>query len=252
MSAVFFWFVQEDSRAFLVTESVGFPNEISPGNSYNIPFTIRNAAEAAGNFKFSIVLSRNGFMGPGDIKLAQRSFSGIGPESKINGEIEAHVPSSLQPGRYFMGTVMETEIRRDKLIRIDNLSGPIKPVTVGDFPSNGEIAIELNWEGSADLDLHVTDPYGETLYYFRPRNHAGGEYLEDRECHNNSGQSERVAYESGTAASGLYQISIHYFRPCGNARDVRWNISVTADGRSSSFSGTISPGQYIRATDFTR
>ena len=174
-AGVLSWFVQEDSRAFLVTESIGFPNEISPGNSYTIPFTIRNAAEAAGNFKFSIVLSRNGFVGPTDIKLAQRSFSGIGAESKISGEIEAKVPSTLQPGHYFFGSLLETEIRRDKLIRIDNPSNPIKPITVGDFPSNGQLALELNWEGSADLDLHVTDPYGETLYYFRPSGRSGGQ-----------------------------------------------------------------------------
>ncbi|HSE41072.1 MAG TPA: hypothetical protein VLH08_09935 [Acidobacteriota bacterium] len=251
-SGILFWLVQEDSRAFLVTESVGFPNEIRPGNSYNVPFTIRNTGEAAGNFRFSIVLSQNGFMGPTDIKLAQRNFSGMGPGSRVSEEIEAKIPSNVPSGRYFIGSVMETEARRDRLIRIDNLAGPVKPVTVGDFPANGQIEISLNWEGSADLDLHVTDPYGETLYYFRSTNQSGGRYEEDRECFNNNGQFERVVYDSGNAAAGLYQISVHYFRSCGEARDAHWTLHVNVDGRSSDYSGTIKPGEYIRAADFTR
>jgi hypothetical protein len=251
-TGVLSWFHQEDSRAFLVTESTDFPNEIRPGNSYTIPFVIRNAGEAAGTFKFSIVLSRNGFVGPTDTKLAQRTYSGIGPGSKINDQIEARVPASIPSGRYFLGTLMETETRRDRLIRIDNPSNPVKPITVGDFPANGQIEFELNWEGAADLDLHVTDPYGETLYYFRPTNQSGGRYEADRECYNNNGQSERIVYEPGSAAAGAYQISIHYFRACAEARDARWNLKVTADGRSSNYSGSIKPGEYIRAADFTR
>jgi hypothetical protein len=246
------WFNQEDSRAFLVTESTDFPNEIRPGNSYTIPYVIRNAGEAAGTFKFSIVLSRNSVVGPTDTKLAQRTYSSLGPGSKITDQIEARVPSSIPSGRYFLGTLMETETKREKLIRIDNASNPIKPITVGDFPANGQIEFELNWEGSADLDLHVTDPYGETLYYFRPTNQSGGRYQEDRECYNNNGQSERISYESGSAAAGVYQISIHYFRACTEARDARWNLNVTADGRSSNYSGSIKPGEYIRAADFSR
>ena len=58
------------------------------------------------------------------------------------------------------------------------------------------IQIELTWEGKADLDLHVTDPYGETIYYFRPSSRSGGAYQEDRECHNNNGQPERIEYNT--------------------------------------------------------
>ncbi len=251
-NGVLSWFVQEDSRAFLVTESAELPNQISPGNSYRIPFTIRNSGEAAGSFCFSVVLSRNGFMGATDIKLAERTFSGIDPGARISSEVEARVPASVQPGRYFVGTLMETDTRMNRLIRIDNVASPIRPITVGDFPANGQIQIELNWEGAADLDLHVTDPYGETVYYFRPFNQSGGAYQDDRECYNNHGQSERVIYGSGFAAAGLYQVSIHYFRPCGEARDIRWNLNVTADNRSANYSGTVRPGEYIRAADFTR
>lgn len=251
-NGVLSWFVQEDSRAFLVTESAELPNQISPGNFYRIPFTIRNSGEAAGSFRFSVVLSRNGFMGPTDIKLAERTFSGIGPGARISSEVEARVPASVQPGRYFVGTLMETDTRANRLIRIDNVASLIRPITVGDFPANGQIQIELNWEGAADLDLHVTDPYGETVYYFRPFNQSGGAYQDDRECFNNNGQSERVVYGSGFAAAGLYQVSIHYFHPCGDARDIRWNLNVTADNRSENYSGTIKPGEYIRAADFTR
>jgi hypothetical protein len=246
------WFVQQDSRAFLVTESADLPAKITPGNSYRVPFTILNSGEATGNFQVSVVLSKNGFMGPTDTKLAQQSFSGIGPGARISSEVNAAVPASTPPGRYFIGTLLEVDNKRSRLVRLNNPGNPVRPITVGDFPANGRIQIELTWDGDADLDLHVTDPYGETLYYFHPNSQSGGTFEDDRECYNNNGQPERVLYNDGNAAAGNYQISIHYFRPCGEARDVHWNLNVTADNKSSSYSGTISAGQYLRAADFTR
>jgi len=245
------WLVQQDSRAFLVTESADLPGKITPGNSYRVPFTILNSGEATGSFQFSVVLSKNGFMGPTDTKLAQRSFSGIGPGARISSEVDAAVPASTPPGRYFIGTLLEVDNKRSRLVRL-NSGNPVRPITVGDFPANGRIQIDLTWDGDADLDLHVTDPYGETLYYFHPSSQSGGTFEEDRECYNNNGQPERVIYNDGSAAAGNYQISVHYFRSCGEARDVRWNLSVTADNKSSSYSGTITPGEYLRAADFTR
>ncbi|MCI0444619.1 hypothetical protein L0152_15605 [bacterium] len=251
-TGVLSWFVQEDSRAILVTESADLPGKITPGNSYRVPFTILNSGEAAGSFRFSVVLSKNGFMGSTDTKLAQQSFSGIGPGARISSEVNAVVPASTPPGRYFIGTLLEIDNKKTKLVRLNNPSNPVRPITVGDFPANGRIQIELTWDGNADLDLHVTDPYGETIYYFHPVSQSGGAYQEDRECYNNNGQPERVTYNDGAAAAGNYQISIHYFRSCGEARDARWNLSVNADNRSSNYSGTIKPGEYIRAADFTR
>jgi hypothetical protein len=246
------WFVQQDSRAFLVTESADLPGKITPGNSYRVPFTILNSGEAAGNFHVSVVLSKNGFMGPTDTKLAQRSFSGIGPGARISSEVEATVPASTPPGRYFIGTLLEVDNKRSRLVRLNNSANPVRAITVGDFPANGRIQIELTWDGNADLDLHVSDPYGETLYYFHPSSQSGGRFEDDRECYNNNGQPERIIYNDGSAAAGAYQISIHYFRPCGEAADVHWNLSVTADNRSQNYSGTIKPGEYQRAGDFTR
>lgn len=251
-NGVLSWFVQEDSRAFLVTESADLPGKITPGNTYKVPFTILNSGEATGNFQFSVVLSKNGFMGPTDTKLAQRNFSGIGPGARISSELEATVPASTPAGRYFIGTLLEVDNKRGRLVRLDNNANPVRPITVGDFPANGRIQIELTWDGNADLDLHVTDPYGETIYYFHPSSRSSGRFENDRECYNNNGQPERITYDDGSAAAGNYQISVHYFRPCGEARDVHWNLSVNADNHSSSYSGTIKPGEYLRAADFTR
>jgi hypothetical protein len=251
-NAVVSWFVQQDSRAFLVTESADLPAKITPGNSYRVPFTILNSGEATGNFQFSVVLSKNGFMGPTDTKLAQRSFSGIGPGARISAEVDAVVPASTPPGRYFVGTLLEVDNKKSRLVRLNNTANPVRPITVGDFPGNGRIQIELTWDGNADLDLHVTDPYGETIYYFHPNSQSGGTFEDDRECYNNNGQAERVIYNDGSAAAGNYQISVHYFRACGEPRDAHWNLSVTADNHSQNYSGTIKPGEYIRGADFTR
>lgn len=246
----FAWFVQQDSRAFVLVDSVTFPTELQRGKSLQVPFTLLNTGEAAGPFQLSVLLSRNSFAGATDIHLGRRIFAGIPAHERIQSEMSVELPADVPDGRYFIATFLEAANIRDRTMRVHN-GNFIKPIVLGPAAANGNLSVTLSWNGSADLDLHLTDPFGETIYYFHPTSASGGALQQDRECASQD-QTEMITYPSGQAVSGTYSISIHYFRACKEPRDVSWKVTVNSDKGTQNYSGVIHPGDYIRAADYIR
>lgn len=249
-SAYVSWVVQEDSRGVVAVQSASFPKEsLSPGRTYTVPFTMVNSGEKAGPFVLYFLLSKNSSLARTEGRLKQIKFGGLEAEQTVASQTDITIPSDTAPGRYFIGTLLEAT---DPNLRVLNGTSTLRPISVGDFPSNGQLSITLTWEDTADLDLHVTDPYGETIYYFRPSSNSGGSLEEDVECGAQGVHSEQIQYPAGSAASGNYVISIHYFRSCNSGGPVRWNVTANADGRVQAYEGTIGSGQYLKVAEFTR
>lgn len=238
------WFVQEDSRAFLYAQDLQFPDRIRASATYRIPFTIVNGGERSGTFKFSIVLSQNSTTGKSDRKLAENVFSGLEAGGNITSELSITIPADLPAGRYFLGTFLESD---NIQTRVANTPSTVRAVATEDLPGPGNMKVTLQWTGAADLDLHVIDPFRETIYYFQPQSTTSGSLLSDGECATNT---EQVEYENGKAPSGTYSAFIHYFRTCGGAGDVNWTLTADVNGNTQSFSGKIHPGEYLKVSDF--
>jgi hypothetical protein len=245
------WFVQEDSRANVSMERIDFPGQLKAGSSYHIPFTVTNTGEAAGPFLLSIVLSQNSVIGTNDVLLRKLEIDGVAAGAKFESQAEINIPANQPSGRYFLGTLLQPKNRSDGTLRLQNFINNIRAVTVGDLPAPGQLEITLSWDVPADLDLHVTDPFGETIYYFHPRSLTGGVLESDGECQSGA-TTERVTYPSGTAPAGNYIISLHYFRHCGAAREAHWRIEVHSDKNSQAFSGKIQSGEFFQAGEFVR
>jgi|GEM_PF-1257053 len=88
----------------------------------------------------------------------------------------------------------------------------------------GELAIQLTWEGSADLDLLVLNPNGEQVYYGR-RNDSFGGRLTKNECLLNRCQhsaSEEVRWDT-SAPMGQYEVRIANYNGAA-ARNVKVRV----------------------------
>ncbi|WP_200974398.1 YfaP family protein [Echinicola sp. 20G] len=79
--------------------------------------------------------------------------------------------------------------------------------------SNGVIQIGLSWNTESDIDLHVTDPNGEIIYFENPSSASGG-YLDRDDV---DGFGPENIYWTKDILDGNYSISLVYYDPTEDA-----------------------------------
>ncbi|MDX1440320.1 MAG: hypothetical protein R3284_10510, partial [Rubricoccaceae bacterium] len=80
----------------------------------------------------------------------------------------------------------------------------------------GDVQVTLRWDTQADIDLHVTDPSGEEIFYGHTQSASGGQLDVDANAGcSNDPQVENIYWPTGGAPSGTYQLSVNYFGACG-------------------------------------
>ena len=118
-----------------------------------------------------------------------------------------------------------------------------------------DFAVELTWQGSADLDLVVTTPSGYRISYANQT--AGGGTLQ-ADTHGYCVDAlqqpvERVTFPATDSASGEYFVSINYALPCGeDGSAVRWHLTVHSGGAVTERSGEVILGQSLPIGRFAR
>ncbi len=98
----------------------------------------------------------------------------------------------------------------------------------------GDVQVTLRWETSADLDLHVVDPWGEEIYYSHQRSQSGGELDVDANaaCRTQYySPVENVYWPTGGAPYGTYVVSVVNYRDCGVTGYTSYEVIVRLGGR---------------------
>jgi len=116
--------------------------------------------------------------------------------------------------------------------------------------------VTLRWNNTADIDLHVIDPFEEELYYGHRMSESGGELDWDA----NAACSEltiptveNIYWPDGQAPTGEYRVFIVYFTECNDEGPTAWEVRVKVDGEISDFSGMITPEEgRVDVTTFER
>lgn len=156
-----------------------------------------------------------------------------------------------------------TRIFTLRVVKPDNTE-EIRTVTVtvaGTSPyqppmGTGDVQITLNWNNTANLDLHVVDPQGFELYPGAPVAPSGGRL--ERDANNpcnvaTSAPVENIYWPTGTAPSGQYGVSVHYFSPCFGEGPATYTITVRNNGQViTTQTGVVNLGQFIDVYSFTR
>jgi hypothetical protein len=110
---------------------------------------------------------------------------------------------------------------------------PRDPCTPSDLPSD-DIRIALWWNNNADIDLHVTDPNGEEIYFGNPTSASGGELDLDARCDSfpegSGGGPEHVTWGSGLAIAGEYTVEVDYWAECFSEGDTQYSVIIYVGG----------------------
>jgi hypothetical protein len=74
--------------------------------------------------------------------------------------------------------------------------------------NDGSLRVRLAFGAGGDLDLYVTDPRDETIYFANERAAAGGRLVADARCDSPSPRIEEVAFTA--PLPGRYRVGIDY------------------------------------------
>lgn len=95
------------------------------------------------------------------------------------------------------------------------------------------LVVTLAWSAPVDLDLYVTTPAGETIYYANPRD----AFVRDARCADAGPRSEVVRWR--TPAPGRYRLGVDFPEACtGDLREAPYRLVVDLDGGRTEHEGT--------------
>lgn len=98
----------------------------------------------------------------------------------------------------------------------------------------GDLQITLTWDTTSDIDLYVTEPGGETMYYQHKVSRLGGKLDVD----DTNGQGpENVFWPTGKTPEGDFIIKVKYFGGSGEATN--YKVRVLKAGEVLFFSGVL-------------
>jgi len=94
----------------------------------------------------------------------------------------------------------------------------------------GELRVRLAFGAAADLDLYVTDPLQETVYFANSPSRAGGSLDRDLRCGDAAPRIETVSFAE--PRSGVYRVGVDFPEHCDGAREpVAFAVVVERNGR---------------------
>jgi hypothetical protein len=129
---------------------------------------------------------------------------------------------------------------------------PLEP-PVRQPPPPGALRVELVFGAGADLDLYLTDPSQETVYYANSPSRVNGGRLEaDLRCEAAAPRVETIVFAS--APPGRYRVGVDRAETCSGGPAVE-PFLVTVDapgGERRELRGEIGRGRFLsRVLEFT-
>lgn len=106
---------------------------------------------------------------------------------------------------------------------------PLPAPAPGPPPAPGSVRVQLDFGAEADLDLIVTDPWWEQVYFGNSPSQLGGVLEADRRCADPAPRSEVVRFSP--APPGLYRVGVDYPIRCqGGSDEVPYRLTVEVNG----------------------
>ena len=140
------------------------------------------------------------------------------------------------------------------------IAARLRAVNDGKLEHYQGLVVQLAFGPEADLDLYVTDPLLETVYFANKKGRSGGKINEDRRCDTPLESAQEIHIEEvrfETPLSGRYRVGVDYSGRCnasgatGFEERAAYAISVLNAGKRQNVQGTVGYHFFeIAALDF--
>ena len=113
-------------------------------------------------------------------------------------------------------------------------------------PAERGVVVSLSWNEPVDLDLYVTDPTWETLYFANNPTRAGARLESDVRC--DGVRAGRAGLERASIVaprSGPYRIGVDFIDACGNGDgEVSFHVAADVDGVRREVAGKVALNEF--------
>jgi hypothetical protein len=104
--------------------------------------------------------------------------------------------------------------------------------------STGEVTVTLAWQTTDDLDLHLREPSGETIYFQNKTSKLGGQLDIDKNAGGPiTNQPIENIFYANKPKPGKYRINVHYFSQKSNEINVPYTVFVKIDDQLKTLTG---------------
>jgi len=113
-----------------------------------------------------------------------------------------------------------------------------------DLPGGtGEVKVTLQWSNCADLDLHVTDPCGNTINFMNKSANCSGktgtlDIDQNAGSLNCSNPAENIYWS--TAPNGTYTVKVKYYASNSGSGTTSYTVTTIVGGNRRTYSGSLS------------
>jgi hypothetical protein len=116
-----------------------------------------------------------------------------------------------------------------------------------DPPVPSGLVVTLVWEAPVDLDLYVTDPAHETVYFANPRTRSGGVLERDARCADDPGTRRRERVRWTAPPPGRYRVGVDFLERCAGADTgmAAFQLLVDVGGQRQDVPGTARPSERL-------
>jgi uncharacterized protein YfaP (DUF2135 family) len=118
-------------------------------------------------------------------------------------------------------------------------------------PADPALRVLLAFGSEADLDLYVTDPLQETVYFANSPSAAGGRLEADLHCGSEPPGDRIEQVRFAEPPSGSYRVGVDYPKGCGRARTAAFALAVVRGDEIAIHTGALHPLEFrLAALDF--
>ncbi|MBM3287634.1 MAG: hypothetical protein FJY88_09855 [Candidatus Eisenbacteria bacterium] len=174
---------------------------------------------------------------------------------------------STKPGGYFRASVPDSDATGsiNAVVVLSNSGGygQLPMVFVGETDSGNTQAklmrltvntqaqgshllqVSLNWSSPVDMDLHVTTPSGEDIYYGRKEGSFGGVLDLDSNagCAIDNINNENITWAEVLPLLGEYQVRVDLWSACEFTRSIPYVVTVRTCTQDKQFFGSFDPAE---------